>query len=132
MIFDRSAVIAGVFLLAASAPAAAALDDMADAVSPLLSATQNTVFTTQEKRIICAFFDTPACQRILAAIENAPSADGGKKAKRGKHKDALLPPGLAKRDTLPPGLERQLQRNGKLPPGLEKRALPDELKRALP
>jgi hypothetical protein len=35
-----------------------------------------------------------------------------------------LPPGLAKRDRLPPGLERQLQRNGTLPPGLRKRVRP--------
>jgi hypothetical protein len=33
---------------------------------------------------------------------------------------AGLPPGLAKKDRLPPGLERQLQRNGTLPPGLQK------------
>jgi len=36
-----------------------------------------------------------------------------------------LPPGLAKRGgKLPPGLERQLQRNGTLPPGLQKRVQP--------
>jgi hypothetical protein len=35
-----------------------------------------------------------------------------------------LPPGLAKRDSLPPGLERQLQRNGTLPPGLQRRMEP--------
>ena len=35
-----------------------------------------------------------------------------------------LPPGLAKRETLPPGLERQLERNGTLPPGLQKRVQP--------
>ena len=35
-----------------------------------------------------------------------------------------LPPGLAKRDNLPPGLQRQLQRNGTLPPGLQKRVQP--------
>lgn len=35
-----------------------------------------------------------------------------------------LPPGLAKRDRLPPGLERQVQRNGTLPPGLQKRVQP--------
>lgn len=35
-----------------------------------------------------------------------------------------LPPGLAKRDRLPPGLERQLRRNGTLPPGLQKRVQP--------
>ncbi len=46
-----------------------------------------------------------------------------------------LPPGLAKRGgNLPPGLEKQLVRNGTLPPGLQKRLepLPVELERQLP
>ena len=45
-----------------------------------------------------------------------------------------LPPGLARRDRLPPGLERQLQRNGTLPPGLQKRVrpLPDVCEERLP
>jgi outer membrane lipoprotein SlyB len=37
---------------------------------------------------------------------------------------ASLPPGLARRDRLPHGLERQLERNGTLPPGLERRVQP--------
>src|SRR5919107_2406176 len=32
-----------------------------------------------------------------------------------------LPPGLAKRESLPPGLQKQLQKNGKLPPGMQKK-----------
>lgn len=46
---------------------------------------------------------------------------------------AGLPPGLAKRDRLPPGLERHLERNGTLPPGLQKKAqpLPPELERRM-
>jgi len=35
-----------------------------------------------------------------------------------------LPPGLAKRGDLPPGLQKQLQRKGTLPPGLQKRISP--------
>lgn len=35
-----------------------------------------------------------------------------------------LPPGLAKRDRLPPGLEKQLRRKGTLPPGLQKKIQP--------
>jgi len=35
-----------------------------------------------------------------------------------------LPPGLAKRESLPPGLERQVQRGGTLPPGLQKKVQP--------
>jgi hypothetical protein len=45
-----------------------------------------------------------------------------------------LPPGLAKKDRLPPGLEKQLVRRGTLPPGLQKRLqpCPEELERQLP
>lgn len=48
--------------------------------------------------------------------------------------DNNLPPGLAKKDHLPPGLEKQLVRNGTLPPGLQKRIqpCPEELVRRLP
>lgn len=49
------------------------------------------------------------------------------------HRESL-PPGLAKRDQLPPGLEKQLVRRGTLPPGLQKRIqpCPSELERSLP
>lgn len=49
------------------------------------------------------------------------------------HQDSL-PPGLAKKDRLPPGLEKQLAERGTLPPGLQKRIqpIPVELERQLP
>ena len=45
-----------------------------------------------------------------------------------------LPPGLAKKDRLPPGLERQLRVRGTLPPGLrdQVRPCPRDLVRRLP
>ena len=45
-----------------------------------------------------------------------------------------LPPGLAKRERLPAGLERQLKKNRSLPPGLETRVqlFPLDLERLLP
>lgn len=62
--------------------------------------------------------------------------DKGKKDKadkgKGKGKSKGLPPGLAKRDTLPPGLQRQLEKNGRLPAGLAKRDLPSDLSAKLP
>lgn len=44
-----------------------------------------------------------------------------------------LPPGLAKREQLPPGLQRHLEKNGTLPPGLQKKVqpLPAELEQEL-
>lgn len=45
-----------------------------------------------------------------------------------------LPPGLAKREELPPGLKRHLERNGTLPPGLQKKIqpIPRSLRSQLP
>jgi hypothetical protein len=50
------------------------------------------------------------------------------------HNENHLPPGLAKKDRLPPGLEKQLVRRGTLPPGLQKRIepCPREVERMLP
>lgn len=42
-----------------------------------------------------------------------------------------LPPGLAKRDDLPPGLKKQLVKRGSLPPGLSGQRLPEDLERRL-
>ena len=55
------------------------------------------VFTTQERTVITNWF--------------ANNRSG-------------LPPGLAKRETLPPGLEKQLRERGTLPPGLQKKIQP--------
>lgn len=43
-----------------------------------------------------------------------------------------LPPGLANREQLPPGLQKHIARNGTLPPGLAKRELPPDLLSRLP
>jgi hypothetical protein len=69
-------------------------------------ATVSLVFTTRERALITNWF---------------------RNHRRG------LPPGLAKRDRLPPGLERQVRQRGTLPPGLEGRVhpLPSDLERQL-
>ena len=48
--------------------------------------------------------------------------------------EGSLPPGLAKKDRLPPGLEKQLVRRGALPSGLQKKIqpCPVELESRLP
>lgn len=61
--------------------------------------------------------------------EDGMTQSKGKKSKKSKKG---LPPGLARKDKLPPGLEKQLQKNGTLPPGLAKRSLPADLERRLP
>ncbi len=66
---------------------------------------------------------------VISATERALIGDYVQKAKSSHNG---LPPGLAKRDRLPPGLQKQIQRNGSLPPGLAKRGLPGDLRGQLP
>ena len=49
-----------------------------------------------------------------------------------KHKNKDLPPGIAKKGTLPPGIYKQLVRNGSLPPGQGAMPLPYDLRMQLP
>lgn len=55
----------------------------------------------------------------------------GKGHAKGKGRKGL-PPGLAKRNALPPGLQRQLDARGSLPPGLRTEDLPTDLEKQLP
>jgi hypothetical protein len=48
----------------------------------------------------------------------------------GRHNKSL-PPGLAKKQELPPGLQKHIEKHGVLPPGLEGRSLPAALERTL-
>ena len=77
-------------------------------------------FTAEEKTIIRTVFEE--------LFPEATDSDSEKSSKGSKS----MPHGLAKRDRLPPGLEKQIQEKGTLPPGLAKRDLPDELVRRLP
>ena len=78
-----------------------------------------------EQRIIRSYYE-----RHLVAYQQTPEYKKSKGKKKHKHKD--LPPGLAKKGTLPPGIAKQLARNGHLPPGLEYRPLPHDLIVELP
>ncbi|HCS68954.1 MAG TPA: hypothetical protein DIW51_03185 [Rhodospirillaceae bacterium] len=51
---------------------------------------------------------------------------GKKKDKGDQGRGKGLPPGLAKKGKLPPGLQKQLERKGHLPPGLAANPLPYE------
>jgi hypothetical protein len=50
--------------------------------------------------------------------------DGHRRIVQDYYRNNALPPGLAKRDSLPPGLQKQLRERGELPPGLQKRLTP--------
>jgi hypothetical protein len=60
--------------------------------------------------------------------------DGHQRVIREYGRRGSLPPGLAKREALPPGLRRQLRERGTLPPGLQKHLIgvPADLSSRLP
>jgi hypothetical protein len=60
--------------------------------------------------------------------------DGHVRVIREYARGGSLPPGLAKRESLPPGLQKQLRERGALPPGLQKHlvAVPAPLVTRLP
>lgn len=65
---------------------------------------------------------------VITAAERALIGDYVNKA----YQSGGLPPGLANRQQLPPGLQKHIQRTGRLPPGLEKRGLPNDLLGLMP
>jgi Ni/Co efflux regulator RcnB len=50
---------------------------------------------------------------------------------KSRKRTKALPPGLAKKKELPPGLQKHLQKYDELPPGLEGNKLPQDLDRTL-
>ncbi len=119
------AVLAGVLLLNAFSHAA---EPVATAVAREAA---RAAFGELERQLIDRYFGKREPVREEEAREERHHGKKYKKHKKNK-KNKGLPSGLAKRKALPPGLARQLERNGKLPPGLEKRRLPRDLHDRLP
>jgi len=108
---------------------------------------RDIVFSEVEKRVIRDYFGKGAAA-AKEDDEKDDDKDGDredddddrgkkwkdKKAKKdkGKGKSKGMPPGLARKGELPPGLKKHLEKHGSLPPGLAKRDLPDDLASELP
>ena len=115
------------FLVLAAVLACASDSGAEDAVKAVVEAGINASFSEAERQIIKKYFG----EREVTVSQTDRESDA--KGKNNKGKDSKgMPPGLAKRDSLPPGLAMQLQKNGTLPPGLAKRDLPSDLTRQLP
>jgi hypothetical protein len=71
---------------------------------------------------------SPEDKQIILEFYGLLQGEGPDKSQRG---DKSMPPGLKKRDQLPPGLQKYFQNHGALPPGLAKRSLPQDLEQRL-
>ena len=86
-------------------------------------------FSELERQLIGKYLGKQ--ETMTQAEENTDQPKAKKTKSKGKKGKKGQPPGLAKKDKLPPGLEK-LKRNGSLPPGLAKRDLPEDLEQQLP
>jgi len=96
------------------------------------------VFEEAERRVIKEYYDrVPGAKEASEQEDDKDKSTSSKKGKdkkkdksaKGKGRGNGLPPGLAKRDQLPPGLAK---RGNQLPPGLMKGDLPPDLEKSLP
>jgi hypothetical protein len=71
-------------------------------------------------------------RRLIASYYQRHYDDWGNGNRGNGRKNKGLPPGIAKKGTLPPGIYKQLVRNGSLPPGLGAMPLPYDLAMQLP
>lgn len=101
-----------------------------DAAKAIIGAGIDASFSEAERQVINKYFGDRV---VYSDREQEYSGGGGKNGKHGKGGKGGkgMPPGLARRGSLPPGLAK-LQRNGSLPPGLAKKNLPSDLERRLP
>ena len=103
-----------------------------DAAKAIIGAGIDASFSEAERQVIQKYFG----DRAVYSVQEQTSYDGGGGGKKGKHGKGGkggkgMPPGLARKGSLPPGLSK-LQKNGSLPPGLAKKNLPSDLERRLP
>ena len=100
----------------------------ARAQSPTVKDLGNIIFKEVEKRAIGEFFGKKTAEKATGG-----KGKKAKKGKRGKGKGRGRGRGQGRgRDGgLPPGLQKQLEKNGTLPPGLAKRELPPGLQKKL-
>jgi hypothetical protein len=106
------------------------------AAAPQSTDLLDAAFSEIERRLICEHYGA-ACRQPRPGGAEDDGEGKGKTKQDGKGKGkggppSGLPPGLARRDSLPPGLQKQLDEKGRLPPGLARRELPASLRERLP
>jgi len=94
------------------------------------------IIDTAARRILHDYYERNAQAWVVAnpdyGDDNDQGGGNGNKKKKNKHKHKDIPPGIAKKGSLPPGIYKQLVRNGQIPAGVEYRPLPPDLIVQLP
>ena len=86
------------------------------------------------RHILRNYYERNANAWVVAHPDDYDGGGNGnnKKNKKNKSKHKDIPPGIAKKGSLPPGIYKQLVRNGQIPPDVHYQSLPPDLIVQLP
>ncbi|WP_395017066.1 hypothetical protein [Dongia sp.] len=130
-------VFVGLLLSGLSGIAPAAAQSEPGAAPPAGPSVADIVIDEAARHILRNYYERNANAWVVAHPDDYDN-DGGngngnnKKNKKNKQKHKDIPPGIAKKGSLPPGIYKQLVRNGQIPPDVHYQTLPPDLIVQLP
>ncbi len=128
-------ILVGLLLsgLGAIGPAAAQSEPGA---APAVPSVADIVIDEAARHILRNYYERNANAWVVAHPDDydndGGNGNGNKKNKKNKNKHKDIPPGIAKKGSLPPGIYKQLVRNGQIPPDVHYQPLPPDLIVQLP
>lgn len=105
------------------------------AAQPAGPSVADIVIDEAARHILRNYYERNANAWVIAHPDDYDDGGGNgnsKKNKKNKNKHKDIPPGIAKKGTLPPGIYKQLVRNGQIPPDVHYQPLPPDLIVQLP
>jgi len=104
------------------------------AAQPTGPSVADIVIDEAARHILRNYYERNANAWVIAHPDDYDNGGNGnnKKSKKNKNKHKDIPPGIAKKGSLPPGIYKQLVRNGQIPPDVHYHPLPPDLIVQLP
>jgi hypothetical protein len=125
-------VCLGLSLVVSSGVATCLAQSEPGAAPPAGPSVADIVIDEAARHILRNYYERNANAWVMAHPDDEQAGGNGNKNKKSKHKHKDMPPGIAKKDSLPPGIYKQLVRNGQIPPDVVYHPLPPDLIVQLP
>lgn len=128
-------VCVGLILAGLSGVAPCVAQSEPGAAQPAGPSVADIVIDEAARHILRNYYERNANAWVVAHPDDEDDGGGNgnnKKNKKNKNKHKDIPPGIAKKGSLPPGIYKQLVRNGQIPPDVHYQPLPPDLIVQLP
>jgi len=123
-------VCVGLILAGLSGVAPCIAQSEPGAAQPAGPSVVDIVIDEAARHILRNYYERNATAWVVAHPDDEDDGDGNgnnKKNKKNKNKHKDIPPGIAKKGSLPPGIYKQLVRNGQIPADVHYQPLPPDL-----